>query len=79
MANNISNSKILNTATVNADNVPDELWIDIKESIGIFNEGDMDFFIWTEEISVLSKVSADFIDKILDEHQGTEIDIISFR
>jgi hypothetical protein len=79
MANNISNSKILNTVTVDASNVPDELWIDIKESIGIFNEGDMDFFIWTEEMSVLSKATADFINKILDEHQGIEVDIISFR
>jgi hypothetical protein len=76
---NKSNSKLLLTATVDGMSVPDKIWNEIKNKFGIFKEGDENFLIWVEEIGCLSTISREYIEDILDEHQGEHIDLISFQ
>jgi len=77
----ISETEILNTAIVNSRNVSDEIWEDIKINLGIYKNGDEDFFVWTEEVDAneqLNTESKELLENIINEHEQV-IDIISFR
>ena len=53
----------------------------IKINLGIYKNGDEDFFVWTEEVDAneqLNTESKELLENIINEHEQV-IDIISFR
>jgi len=73
-------TKTLSTAVVDMKFVTDSAWIEIKEKLGIFNEGDLDFFVWVEEIDTaeLSDESYTFLENVLELYSN-DVDILTFR
>jgi len=61
-----------NGLTIENENVPTEIWEEIKTKNGVYRSGDFDFIVWTDELeeTEYTQTTLDYVNNILDTNQN---------